>query len=217
MIISWYGQSFFEIAVKGDEKESVKIAIDPFDDSIGLKPPKVEADILLITHQHKDHNNKGTIKGEPFVIEHAGEYEVKGISIQGISAFHDNEKGKERGVVVIYKIEAEGIKICYLSDLGQKELTTEQLEEIDEIDILIIPIGGKYTINGKEAAEIISQIEPRMVIPMHYKIENVNIDLEGVDGFLKVMGEEKTAPEKKLKVSAKDLPAEETKIVLLEP
>lgn len=217
MNISWYGQSFFELVVKGDEKESVRIAIDPFSEKIGIKPPKIEADVLLITHQHSDHNNKETIKSEPFVIENPGEYETKGVFVQGIEGFHDNVEGKEKGKITIYTIEAEGIRICHLGDLGQKELTVEQLEEIGEIDILMVPVGGKYTIDAKTAANIIGQIEPRMIIPMHYTISGVSVDIDGVGSFLKVMGEEKITPEKKLKISLKDLPQEETKIILLEP
>lgn len=217
MQIIWHGQSFFEIAVKNSINGDVKIAIDPYGDSLGLKTPKAEAHILLITHQHQDHNNKEAIKGQPFVIENPGEYEIKEVFIRGIPGFHDNQKGKERGSIVIYAIEAEGIKICHLADLGQKELFTEQLEELGEVDILMIPVGGNYTIDAKDASEIISQIEPRIVIPMHYKTPNLKLDIDNVNKFLKVMGVEETEPQPKFKVSAKDLPQEETEVVVLQP
>ena len=219
MNIAWHGQSYFEIAAKGANNDVVKIAIDPYGDGIGLKPPKVEADILLITHQHSDHNNKSAIKGDPFIIETPGEYELKGIFIQGIRAFHDNSKGEERGEVVVYTLEAEGIKLCHLSDLGQKELSDEQVEKIGEVDVLITPVASQHSLDAKGAAGIISQIEPRMVIPMHYKIPKLTSkdSIDGVDKFLKLMGAEDTQPEKKLKLSLKDLPQEEIKIVVLEP
>lgn len=217
MQILWHGQSFFEISAKGEGAELVRIALDPFGDKIGLKVPKAEADILLVSHSHEDHNNIEAIKGAPFLIDSPGEYEVKGIFVKGISAFHDNQQGKDRGVVVIYRIEAEGMVVCHLSDLGQKELTPEQVEEIGEVDILMMPVGGTFTVDAKDASEIISQIEPRMVIPMHYKIPGLTVDLNPVDKFLKEMGEEGIKPEPKLKVSLKDLPQEETKIVVLEP
>jgi len=217
MNILWHGQSFFEIVLKGDNGGTVKIVIDPFSKEIGLRPPRTEADILLITHQHPDHNNREAIKGEPLAIASPGEYEVKGVFVKSISAFHDNSQGKERGEVVVYRIEAEGLKLCHLSDLGQRELTDEQVERIGEVDILFIPVGGNYTIDAKAASNIISQIEPRIVVPMHYKIANLKIKLDGLDKFLKQMGSEDVEKLKKLKVKPKDLPQEETKIVVLEP
>ncbi|MDD5146356.1 MAG: MBL fold metallo-hydrolase [Candidatus Pacebacteria bacterium] len=220
MNIVWYGQSFFEIGVRGNGANGngeVKIAIDPFDENLGLKVPKVEAQILLITHQHPDYFNIKAVQGDPFIIETPGEYEIKGVFLKGIPAFHDGKNGSERGGVVVYTIEAEGMRLCHLSDLGQKELTPEQIEEIGDIDILFIPVGGGPTIDAKDASEIISQIEPKLVIPMHYQVPNLKIGLDGLDKFLKVMGVEGTEKQKKLKVSSKDLPKEETQIVILEP
>jgi len=216
MNIIWKGQSFFEITVKGKESEIVKIAIDPFDAKIGLRIPKTEADVLLITHDHSDHSNVKAISGKPFVIKELGEYEIKDVFVKGIPAFHDSTEGKERGQNIIYKIVVEGLKLCHLGDLGQKELTPEQLEEIGEVDILMIPVGGTYTIDAKQASEIIAQIEPRIVIPMHYKIPGLKVQLEGVAKFLKIMGAEDSQKEKKLKITKAHLPAEETKIIVLE-
>ncbi len=217
MTITWHGQSFFEIQTKDREGNEIKLAIDPFDEDLGLRVPKIRADILLISHLHHDHSNKKAITGTPFVVEEPGEYELKGISIKGIPAFHDNSEGKERGMVTIYKMEVEDVKICHLSDLGQKELNENQLEELGEVDILMLPVGGTYTIGPKEAATLISQIEPKIVIPMHYKLPKLKLNLEGIEKFLKVMGAEDRQPQKKLKVSLKDLPKEETEIVVLTP
>jgi len=216
MEIIWHGQSFFEIRTKDSAKEEIKIVIDPFDEKLGLKVPKSEAHLLLITHHHEDHANVGAVGGQPFLIDGPGEYGVKGVFVKGVLSFHDNVSGKERGLNTIYKIEAEGIKICHTGDLGQKELTESQLEEIGEVDLLMIPVGGVYTIEAKAAAEIVSQIEPRLVIPMHYKLPKLKIGLEEVSKFLKVMGVEGITPEKKLRINLKDLPREETKIVVLE-
>jgi len=227
MTISWHGQSCFELTTKSRDNGDTTIVIDPFSEEVGLKLPKLSADILLVSHSHYDHNNVKAVAGNPFIIDSCGEYEVRGAFVQGFSAFHDNQQGRERGEIIIYKIEAEDIKVCYLSDLGQKELTSEQLEQIGEVDVLLIPVGGKFTIDAKDASEIIAQIEPRIVIPMHYKINNLNpvrcslsngvkVDLDGLDRFLKAMGEGVIAPEKKLKITAKNLPAEETKIVVLD-
>ena len=217
MQIIWQGQSFFQILIRKGKESVIRIAIDPFDEQIGLKPPTCEADIVLVTHSHYDHNNIKAIKGNPFLISGPGEYEIKGVFIQGISSFHDNVQGKERGENTIYTLESEGIKICHLGDLGQKELTDEQLEKIGEVDILMIPVGGVYTISAKEAAKIISQIEPKIVMPMHYHIPKLKIKLEGLDKFLKMMGVKTPEISKKLSVSQKNLPSEGMKIIILKP
>ena len=217
MYIIWHGQSFFELIIRGRDNGEVKMAIDPYDKSIGLRLPKVSADILLVSHQHKDHNNISAVLGKPFIIDGPGEYEIKDVFIKGIPAFHDEAEGKERGGVVMYKIEAEDIKLAHLSDLGQRELTDSQLEALGEVDALILPVGSSHSLDAKGAANIISQIEPRLVIPMHYKIPKLKIALEPVSKFLKTMGAEGAKPEKKLKLTPKTLPAEETKIIVLEP
>ena len=217
MQIIWYGQSFFQILTQKGKEGVIKIAIDPYDEQIGFKPPTLEADILLVTHAHHNHNNIKTIKGNPFLVAGPGEYEKRGVFIQGIPAFHDSTEGKERGEVTIYTFESEGIKICHLGDLGQKELTDEQLEKIGEVDILMIPVGGVYTISAKEAAKIISQIEPKIVIPMHYQIPKLKVKLEGLDKFLKMMGVKAPEVLKKLSISKKNLPTEGMKIIILKP
>ena len=154
--INWAGQSCFQVSVSNSRDHSADIVIDPFDEEIGLKVPNFSADILLITHQHHDHNNVKAIKparaggGTPFIISGPGEYEVREVFIKGISSFHDDKEGKERGQNTIYTISAEGLKFCHLGDLGQKQLTDEQLEKIGNVDILMIPVGGQFTISSQE-------------------------------------------------------------------
>jgi len=217
MNIFWFGQSCFQIITGNTREKSVSIVIDPFSEDIGLKLPKLEADILLVTHSHSDHNNTKAILGNYFLISEPGEYEVKDIFIQGIQSFHDDSKGKERGENTIYTIEAEGMKICHLGDLGQKELEKEQLEAIGEVDILMIPVGGVFTISYKEAIKIMSQIEPKIIIPMHYHLPKLKIKLDSVEKFLKSLGIKSLEPIKKLSIKKKDLSPEEAKIVLLKP
>jgi L-ascorbate metabolism protein UlaG (beta-lactamase superfamily) len=216
MNIIWHGQSFFEISTKDTKNEELKIAIDPFDKSIGLKIPKVEAQILLITHNHSDHSNKKAINGNPFLIESPGEYETKGVYVKGVQGFHDDSQGKEKGKVVFYIIEVENIKICHLSDIGQKELTSEQIDQIGNIDILMIPVGGVYTLDAKQAANIISQIEPKIVIPMHYQVPNLNLKLNSLDQFLKEIGSPNVEPQKKFKIKISDIPKETMQTVVFE-
>jgi len=223
MQIFWKGQSCFQIIVTPEKNNPVKIVIDPFSESAGLRLPKLEADILLITHDHEDHNNikaigPSTGSGQaPFLIQGPGEYEVKGVYIKGISSFHDEKEGKDRGENTIYVIEVEDLKICHLGDLGQKELTEEQVEGIGEIDILMMPVGGVYTISSKEALKVMSQVEPKITIPMHYALPKLKYKLEGVDKFLKILGIKSVAPEEKLTIKKKDMTEEEARVVVLNP
>ena len=216
MHIIWHGQSCFQMIIGSSKGEPVSILIDPFPAAIGLRAPSLSADLLLISHEHQDHNNRKAVRGTSFLIEGPGEYEIKGIFVQGISSFHDAQEGKERGLNTIYAIEAEGLRICHLGDLGQKALTDEQLEKIGDVDILMVPVGGVYTISAKEAAQVISQVEPRLEIPMHYQILGLKIKLDGVDKFLKEMGRKQEEAEQKLVVKKQDLP-EEMKVVVLKP
>ena len=217
MQIIWHGQSCFQIISSQGKNSHVNIVVDPFDEEIGLRLPKLEADIVLVTHQHHDHNNVKAVSGNPFLVSGPGEYEVKEAFIQGISSFHDALGGKERGNNTIYTIDVEDIKICHLGDLGQKELTSEQVEKIGDVDILMIPVGGVYTISAKEAVKIMSQIEPNIIIPMHYQIPKLKIKLEGLDKFLKTMGIKKIDASPKLTIKKKDISPEEAKIIILKP
>ena len=219
MQISWKGQACFHMVVSRGKASTVKLVVDPYGETTGLSLPSMEADVVLVTHDHEDYNNKKGIKGEPFVVSNPGEYEVKGVFIRGIPSFHDDVQGKERGLNTIYTIEGEGIRICHLGDFGQKELTPLQLEAIGDVDILLIPVGGVYTINGKEAQKVISQLEPKIVIPMHYALPKLKYKLNSVDEFLHTMGAKKVEPQEKLMIKEKDLAAEreEAEIIVLQP
>lgn len=217
MQIIWHGQSCFQIITPRNKGEATSILIDPFSEEIGLRMPKLEADIVLVTHSHHDHNNVKAISGKPFLISGPGEYEIKNVFIQGIHSWHDASQGKERGQNTIYTLETEDLKLCHLGDLGQRELTEEQLDKIGEVDILLIPIGGVYTISAKEAMKIMSQIEPKITIPMHYQIPKLKLKLDGLDKFLKSVGIKSIEPENKLSIKKKDIAPEEAKIVILKP
>lgn len=220
MQIIWKGQSCFEITASPIKGGQVKIVIDPYSEEIGLKLPKMEADIILSTHSHHDHNNVKAISpigsGKPFLIEGPGEYEIKNVYIRGIPSWHDSQEGKERGENTIYSIETEDLKICHLGDFGQNELTDEQMESIGEVDVLMVPVGGVYTIEAKEALKVMSQVEPKITLPMHYSLPKLKVKLEGVDKFLKAVGVKSMEPLSKLTIKKKDLSAEEARIVVLE-
>jgi len=200
MNITWLGQSCFEI----EDKISgipVVLVTDPYDKDIGLRLPKTRADIVTVSHDHHDHNYVEGIIGvdekTPFIIDRPGEYEFRGMFVTGIGSYHDKEEGAKLGKSTMYKI------------------SEAQIEKIGEVDILLIPVGGKYTLDAKDAAEVVRQIEPRVVIPMHYKIPGLNIDISGVEAFCKEMGSEGERMNK-FKFQKKDLPIEETKFIILE-
>lgn len=207
MNITWYGQSCFRL-----ESKDVRVLIDPFSKELGLKIPRFNETIVLSTHDHYDHNNVKDLTPETFVITGPGEYEKSGVQIVGILSYHDNAQGADRGLNTIYVIKMEDITICHLGDLGQHELTDEQIEIIGGVDILMVPVGGVYTIEGKEAAAVVKQIEPKIIIPMHYKVPGLAVKLEGPEDFLKEVGIKPEEVEV-LKISAKTLPQEEIKLV----
>lgn len=212
MEILWHGHSFFEIYTR-----PYRIVIDPFDERVGLKIPRIQADILLITHDHFDHNNKKAIMGDYFLIDGPGEYEIKGITIEGFESDHDPNGGKERGKNTIYVLEVEGFRIAHLGDLGQKELTEDQEEKLSNLDIVFVPVGGVYTIDGKEAGRIIQEIEPKIAVPMHYAIPNLKIKLHGVEEFLRVLGIKSPEKMDTLKLKKNEKLDEETRVILLTP
>ena len=211
MYISQLGHSCFKIQDK-QGPDGITVITDPFDKSIGLKMPSLEADIVTVSHDHHDHNNTGAIRGNPFIINRAGEYDTKGIMIEGIESYHDDKQGAERGKNIIYRIEIDDITVAHLGDLGQV-LDNKQLERLVGVDILLIPVGGIYTLDAKKAVEVVSQIEPRIVIPMHYKVKGLKININGVDKFVKELGIKPTN-EEKLKISKKDLPAEDMELII---
>lgn len=211
MVITWYGQACFKIQ-SGD----LVIAIDPFGKEIGFTPPRFKADVAVVTHGHFDHANLETLGGEPFAITGPGEYETKGVVVRGVETFHDAAGGRERGLNTIYKIEVEGLKLLHLGDFGEEKLREETLEEIGDVDILFIPVGGTYTIEGDAAARITRQIEPAIVIPMHYKLPGVKANLAGPEQFLKEMGVKDAVAQEKLAIKKKDIPEEgKTAVVLM--
>lgn len=216
MIIQYYGHSCFKITAKpaGRGQEEVTFFIDPFDKSVGLRPPQGQADLVLVTHDHHDHNNITALKGEPRIINIPGEYNIKGVNIIGINSCHDNKNGQERGMNTIYSVEAEDIRLCHLGDLGT-DLNEKQLDEIDGVDILMIPVGGKYTIDGKKAVEIAKKVEPKIIIPMHYKISGSKIDIDDEKKFCSEIGNCPREKINKLNIKKKDLEEKNMEVVLM--
>lgn len=215
MDIYWGGQALFRLKGK-----NATVIIDPYDPEFtGLKLPKdLTADVALSTHDHKDHNNTSVVKTPSGDVAKAfsspGEYEIGGAVITAIPSFHDDISGAERGRNILFHLMIDGLNIVHLGDLGQSKLTEEQVAQIGEVDILLIPVGGVYTIDSKQAANIVSQLEPKIIIPMHFKIEGLKFELEAVEGFLKEMGAEGVVAQPKLSITKEKLP-EEPQVILL--
>jgi L-ascorbate metabolism protein UlaG (beta-lactamase superfamily) len=210
MDITWYGQSCFRIKGK-----NVAVVTDPYNaEMLGVKKLKVSGDILTVSHQHSDHNEVGVVEGSPFIIEGPGEYEVKGVTIHGMPSFHDGKEGKERGLNTIYTIDIDGVIVCHCGDLGH-ELSAGQLELLDSVDVLMIPIGGTYTIDAQTAVKVINQVEPKVVIPMHYKFnDSFKLPLSPLSDFLHVYGKKDITPVGKYSTAKDKLPDEQELVIL---
>jgi len=202
------GHSCFRI--KGSH---TTVITDPYSPNSGYSLGKQTARIVTISHQHPEHSFVSGIGGEPRQVKGPGEYEIGGVMIVGMPTFHDAEKGKTKGKNTIYLIEIDDITVCHLGDLGHV-LTAEQAEELGNIDVLLVPVGGVSTINASKAAEVVRQLEPKIVMPMHYKTLMLKRELEPVDKFLTEMGVKEVTPQPKLSVTKAHLPLT-TQVVLL--
>lgn len=215
MLIQWFGQACIKVTTKPGMNDEVVAVFDPFDPkATGLSLPKLTADVVVVSHDHPDHNYLAGVHGEHFLINEPGEYEVKQTFFYGIPGYHDASEGTERGSITMYLMESEGLSLAHLSDIGQGELTSEQLEYLEGVDILMLPVGGVYTVNAKQAAAIVGQVEPRIIIPLHYKLPGLKYDLEPVEKFVKELGL-KAETMDKLKIVKKDVPQEDTKLIML--
>jgi len=189
------------------------VITDPFSPDSGYSLGKQTADIVTVSHQHPSHAYTQGISGEPRIIKGPGEYEISGVLIIGIATFHDTQGGQTRGKNTVYVMEIDGVTLCHLGDLGHV-LTSEQVEEIGDIDVLLLPVGGVSTINAAMAAEVIRQLEPKAVVPMHYKTPSLKRELDTVETFLKEMGMDQIETRPKLSVTKSNLPLS-TQVFLL--
>jgi L-ascorbate metabolism protein UlaG (beta-lactamase superfamily) len=200
MEITWLGYSCFRL--KGKQ---TTVVTDPFPPDLGYSLGKLTADIVTISHQHPGHSYIEGVGGEPKVLTGPGEYEISGIITLGLQTYHDTEQGTLRGKNIIFVFEIDDVVVCHLGDLGHT-LTTEQIAKIDSTDVLLVPVGGVSTIDAAHAAEIVRRLEPKIVIPMHYKTLVLKRELAPVDRFLKEMGVKEAIPQPKLVVNKASLP-----------
>ncbi|MDP2892613.1 MAG: MBL fold metallo-hydrolase [Bacillota bacterium] len=182
MIIKWLGHSCFRLESDG----GTVVITDPFNETVGYPLPQGRADVITVSHAHSDHNNTGIIEGKPVIIDTPGRHEAGGLTITGFMTYHDAMDGVLRGKSIIFIVEIDRLRICHLGDLGHV-LSEEKVKELGRVDVLLIPIGGVYTIDAPAAAKVAESIAPNIIIPMHYKLNCVRYDIEGVFPFTEIM------------------------------
>ena len=210
MKIKWLGHSCFLIT----NKRGINILTDPFDDTLGYKMTKEKINIITISHEHYDHNNTMGIKGKPVVLKGTVNRDTHKIIFKGISSYHDSVYGKNRGNNTIFIIKTDEMVLCHLGDLGHV-LENRQLEEINQVDILFIPVGGYYTLNHIQADQVIEQLKPKIVLPMHYKTDAIKWPIDPLSFFLDKKDNIKIMGENSFEIEAGALP-EKTAVYVLD-
>jgi L-ascorbate metabolism protein UlaG (beta-lactamase superfamily) len=202
MIVTWLGHSCFFLK----SNEGLFVLLDPFHESeVGYAMPPTRADIVIISHDHLDHNNVDVAGSEADVIFGPGEYISREIKIRGIESYHDAQRGKLRGTNTIFCFSLDGIRVCHLGDLGHT-LSRAQVKAIGPVDLLFLPVGGRYTIDAVGANKVMSQLHPAVTVPMHYKTPALGFELDPIDDFLK--GRVSVKPQERLILTKEDLSRE---------
>lgn len=212
MKIEYLGHSCFKLT----ESTGTCVVCDPYsEETVGYAMPKVTADAVTVSHHHDDHDFIANVGGNPVIIDKESSFDLPGVEINSVKSFHDGNRGKKRGENVIFKFRMDGIDICHLGDLGEA-CSLDLIETILPVNVLLIPVGGNYTIDAEMAKEYVDRIMPEIVIPMHFRTKDSKIDIDKLDGFLNLFDgdciEEKE--ESSLELSRSDL-TEETKIIVL--
>lgn len=212
MQVEWFGQTFIRMQIKSPQNGDSNLLINPYQTkTLGMRQPKMEADIVLFTSGKFD--SKLNIASNSFVITAPGEYEVKQIFIYGVPEY--NPDGIATGKIM-YVIEGEDMTIAHLGNITQENLIPMQLEFLEDVDVLFVPVGGGESFSPKQATKICQQIDPQVIVPMHYAFGDSKLNLAKVDEFIKASGLAKPERVEKLRLTKKDLPSEETKLVIIE-
>ena len=212
MKLQWLGHSSFRL----EESTGTTVVTDPYHSYIGIDIPEVEADVVTVSHKHDDHDNVEIVKGNPMIIDTVGSFDVKGIGILGIETYHDEVEGEKRGTNLIYKYRIDGIDVCHMGDIGE-ECTPELAEAIGPVNILLLPVGGEYTIDAETAKDYVDKLMPDMVIPMHYRTRGVELDIDKVDGFLRLFDDEviEEVEDDTIEITRSQFDGEYTRVVVL--
>ena len=211
MKIKWLGHATFLIT----SESGIKIMTDPYAPAEKLHYGEIKesADIVTVSHEHSDHNNAAAVRGNPKIVK--GTTKVKGIEFIGIPTYHDEAQGKKRGTNTIFCFEVDGVKVCHLGDLGH-QLTDKQVAEVGKVDILLVPVGGFYTIDATVASQVCEQLKPRVIIPMHFKTSKCDFPISGVDEFLRGKKDISRLDASEVDFKSGELPAN-TQIIVLKP
>ena len=209
MKIKWLGHACFLLTAES----GVRVLADPFDDKVGYPLPQVEVDIVTVSHSHSDHSYTQALRGNFSVFDQAGLFECQGIGIQGFSTFHDAEQGAIRGLNLVFKITMDGISVLHCGDLGHI-LSVELAREIGRVDVLLVPVGGRYTIDCNQAFELTRLLNPAITIPMHYQTPVLTFPIQPVDPFLQAMGGGRSAGSQEITVSRETLKQQAGVVVL---
>jgi len=178
MKVVWHGHSCFEV------KNRITVVTDPHDGkSIGIRTPVVKADVLLISHDHFDHNCSRVVKGDFVTVREPGERIEKDVKLYGLQTFHDDKEGNKRGRNIIFKFEIDGVRFCHCGDIGHM-LSTEQLKDLAPVDVFFVPVGGVFTIDGVQARKLVSQLKPKIAVPMHFRVGGLSLSIQTADQFL---------------------------------
>lgn len=212
MKIEYLGHSCFKLT----ESTGTSVICDPYDSSVGFKMKKVRADAVTVSHGHFDHNNIKSVEGNPIILDKECSNDLPGVEIDAIKSFHDKQRGKKRGENLIFKFRMDGIDICHLGDLGE-DCSSELIDLLLPVNVLLIPVGGNYTINAEMAKEYVDRIMPDIVIPMHYKSKDCKLDISKVDEFTELFDEEcvEELETSELELMRSDFDGE-TKVIVLE-
>jgi L-ascorbate metabolism protein UlaG (beta-lactamase superfamily) len=206
MQIQYFGLSSFKVTTK-----EATVITDPFDKKSGLVPPRGAADILILAEKDNSlYSATSGISGDPFLMDDPGEYDVKGVTVTGIPLKQSDK------YVSAFLIESEDIRILNLTHIKEFTMKEEEIEDLGEIDILIVPVGGEDVLDAAHASKVVNEIEPKIVIPSHYDSTGLTVKAEKIEKFIKEMGGKSESMEK-LTIKKKDLVAEETKVIVLEP
>jgi L-ascorbate metabolism protein UlaG (beta-lactamase superfamily) len=216
MKVKWYGHAAFLIT----SDQGVKMITDPYEPggfggAIGYGPIPDEADIVLVSHDHGDHNYVQGLKGKPQVVKGKGSHRVKSLEFKGIAAYHDGSKGSERGQNTIFCFQVDGLRLCHLGDLGHVP-SEQEAKQVGPVDLLLIPIGGVYTIDPAQAAQTTQRLNPRITIPMHYKTPQCGFPLAKVEDFTSGKAAVKVFKTSELEIRKETLP-QSPEIIVLQP
>lgn len=213
MKITWLGHSSFKL----EESTGTTVVTDPYHPYVGYEMPEVTADIVTVSHGHKDHNHLEAVKGNPEVLNHAGAYNISGVHILARRTYHDSKNGAARGENLVFKFRMDGVDICHMGDIGE-ECNAMLVESLAPVNVLMIPVGGTYTIDAEQAKEFVDRIMPDVVIPMHYKTRDCAFDIARLNEFLDLFDDEDVVYTESdtVEFDRADFDGESTKVYVLE-